>query len=112
MWSDPEDVKGWQVSPRGAGWLFGSQQSDQFMKINKLDLIVRGHQLVQEGYKYLFGEKKLVTVFSAPNYCYRCGNLGAVLCIDRDLKRKFKVFEAVPQKERVTPLNSATKYFL
>jgi serine/threonine-protein phosphatase PP1-1 len=25
VWSDPEDVETWAVSPRGAGWLFGDK---------------------------------------------------------------------------------------
>jgi len=27
MWSDPEDIETWQVSPRGAGWIFGSKST-------------------------------------------------------------------------------------
>ena len=25
MWSDPEEIDTWAVSPRGAGWLFGGK---------------------------------------------------------------------------------------
>lgn len=86
LWSDPEDIDGWGVSPRGAGYLFGSEvvmhvsrffsfiskfnSIVQFNKLNNVDLICRAHQLVMEGYKYMFNES-LVTVWSAPNYCYR-----------------------------------------
>lgn len=49
VWSDPDDVDTWTVSPRGAGWLFGSKATHMFTEINDLKLICRAHQLVQEG---------------------------------------------------------------
>lgn len=54
VWSDPEDVETWTVSPRGAGWLFGSKVTYMFMEVNDLKLICRAHQLVQEGMLFLF----------------------------------------------------------
>jgi len=67
VWSDPEEVDTWAVSPRGAGWLFGDKVSSevratsrnksfkadkhQFNHVNGLQLIARAHQLVNEGYK-------------------------------------------------------------
>lgn len=71
LWSDPEDTQGWGVSPRGAGYLFGSDVVAQFNSANDIDMICRAHQLVMEGYKWHFNETVL-TVWSAPNYCYRC----------------------------------------
>jgi len=111
MWSDPEDIETWQVSPRGAGWLFGSRVTNEFVSINNLEVIARAHQLVHDGYKFMFG-KQLVTVWSAPNYCYRCGNVAAILALDKDLKQDFKIFAAVPDDQRKVPQRQPVPYFL
>mmetsp|Transcript_37174 Transcript_37174/g.37850 ORF Transcript_37174/g.37850 Transcript_37174/m.37850 type:complete len:305 (+) Transcript_37174:170-1084(+) len=99
MWSDPEDITDWAISPRGAGYLFGSKVTSEFCQINGLDLICRAHQLVMEGYKYHFPDKNLVTVWSAPNYCYRCGNVASVLALDAHLNRDFQLFHEVPDPD-------------
>lgn len=90
LWSDPDgtqwiggvpastlahislspDIEGWGVSPRGAGYLFGQDVVQTFNHDNDIDLVARAHQLVMEGYKLMF-DKQIVTVWSAPNYCYR-----------------------------------------
>jgi serine/threonine-protein phosphatase 4 catalytic subunit len=112
MWSDPEDIDGWGLSPRGAGYLFGGDVVAKFNQTNDLTLIARAHQLVMEGYKQMFNEA-LVTVWSAPNYCYRCGNVASILELDEHLTQRFKVFEAAPQESRGVPSKKpAPDYFL
>jgi len=124
VWSDPEDIETWAVSPRGAGWLFGERPSRHFNRLNGLDLIARAHQLVQEGYKYMFldskqGEDKdgeqvgsLVTVWSAPNYCYRCGNVASILDVDEQQRREFRIFREVPASAAAMPPRHLVPYFL
>ena len=112
MWSDPEDIETWQVSPRGAGWIFGSKVTKEFNHINGLDLVCRAHQLVQEGYKYWFPEQSLVTVWSAPNYCYRCGNVAAILAIDENLETKFSIFKEVQESMKSVNPRNVLPYFL
>ncbi|CAD8077501.1 unnamed protein product [Paramecium sonneborni] len=92
LWSDPEDIDGWAANNRGAGYQFGKSVVNEFNHINDLILIARSHQLVMEGYKYEF-LKKLVTVWSAPNYCYRCGNKGCIMVLDENLEQSFQFFE-------------------
>jgi len=112
LWSDPEEIDGWGLSPRGAGYLFGGDVVAAFNQVNKIKLITRAHQLVMEGYKHMFSET-LVTVWSAPNYCYRCGNVAAILELDEHLNKYFKIFEAAPQEARGIPAkHPAPDYFL
>ena len=103
MWSDPEEsVEGWGVSPRGAGYLFGGDVVDKFNHTNNLDVIARAHQLVMEGYRWMFDES-LVTVWSAPNYCYRCGNVAAAMKVAEDGSISFVTYEAAPIDESLLP---------
>ena len=112
MWSDPEDIETWSINPRGAGWIFGYRVTDEFNHINGLKLVCRAHQLVQEGYKFWFPNKNLVTVWSAPNYFYRCGNAAAILCVSESLDYSFKMFNDVPQSAKSVPPRSVVPYFL
>jgi serine/threonine-protein phosphatase 4 catalytic subunit len=64
------DIPGWGLSPRGAGFLFGADITKAFAYNNAIDLIARAHQLAMDGFKLMF-DQTIVTVWSAPNYCYR-----------------------------------------
>lgn len=117
VWSDPEEVETWNVSPRGAGWLFGDKVATEFNHVNGLSLIARAHQLVNEGYKYHFKNKDVVTVWSAPNYCYRCGNVASIMKLggdDGNLTPRFTIFQAVPDDMRAVPAGRGARgeYFL
>ena len=102
LWSDPDEIVGWGMSPRGAGYLFGADVVHKFNHVNGLGLVARAHQLVMEGYRQMF-DGQLVTVWSAPNYCYRCGNIGAILELSdggaaepAGLAQVFSTFDAAP----------------
>ncbi|KAH7816123.1 putative protein phosphatase [Monocercomonoides exilis] len=114
MWSDPESgVTAWAPSPRGAGYLFGYQVTKEFCHLNQLSLICRAHQLVFEGYKYAFPEEQcLVTVWSAPNYSYRCGNIAAVMQLFANEDKHFILFSEVPDSKREIPPKMPIPYFM
>lgn len=114
MWSDPDEIPdAWRISPRGAGYLFGAKVTDEFNRVNGLELICRAHQLVMEGYKYQFRNQNICTVWSAPNYCYRCGNKASVLAFDENLERDHKMFDCVDEADYgVQQRNEVVPYFL
>ena len=98
MWSDPESkIEGFAISERGAGYIFGQSVADKFLEINKMQSILRAHQLCLDGYQEFFGGK-VITVWSAPNYMSRFGNLASVLEISEDLSKYFNVFEDADRK--------------
>jgi serine/threonine-protein phosphatase 5 len=74
MWSDPQAPKGRSPSKRGIGLSFGPDVTDNFLETNHLKMVVRSHEVRDEGYEWEHSNK-LVTVFSAPNYCDQVHNL-------------------------------------
>ena len=113
LWSDPDDeVKTFKPSPRGAGFLFNENIAKKFNHENNIELIARAHQLIKEGYKFMF-DNGLVTVWSCPNYCYMCGNDASVMEFDENMNRDFKIFEACPTEFRNQPQKKPVpEYFL
>ncbi|KAM3727393.1 Serine/threonine-protein phosphatase 2A catalytic subunit [Dirofilaria immitis] len=111
LWSDPDDRGGWGISPRGAGYTFGQDISETFNHGNGLTLISRAHQLVMEGYNWSH-DRNVVTVFSAPNYCYRCANQAAMVELDDELRYSFLQFDPAPRKTETNVVRQTPDYFL
>ena len=84
LWSDPSNqIQNFKKSIRGTGYLFGSIALNSFLKYQNLELIIRGHEPVDEGIFIQFG-KKIITVFSASFYCGLDPNKSGVLIIDEN----------------------------
>ena len=111
LWSDPEEREGWGQSPRGAGFVFGGDISRKFNFTNKLSMICRAHQLQQNGFQWSH-ENNVLTIFSAPNYCYRCGNLAAIMEIDENMKFELQTFDPAPRRGEASLEKYTPDYFL
>jgi serine/threonine-protein phosphatase 2A catalytic subunit len=104
IWSDPDERVSWGISPRGAGYTFGEDVTERWNSKNGLILTVRAHQLVMDGYQYTHNNQ-LLTLFSAPNYCYRCGNQAAILEIDDEFHTEIRQFDAAPREENSSQIH-------
>mmetsp|Transcript_4170 Transcript_4170/g.6116 ORF Transcript_4170/g.6116 Transcript_4170/m.6116 type:complete len:403 (-) Transcript_4170:184-1392(-) len=95
LWADPSpEVKTWEMSDRGVSYLFGDEVLKTFMETYDFDLFVRAHQVVENGYEfYPPDSRRLVTIFSAVNYCGQFDNSGAMLIVDSDLVCSFHVIK-------------------
>jgi diadenosine tetraphosphatase ApaH/serine/threonine PP2A family protein phosphatase len=130
-WSDPEPVQHWREGQRGAGHLFGPEQTRNFLQQNKLRLVARSHQLAMDGFQWQFplgGDWKkwgtriinvggnasetvqdgyLVTIWSAPNYTYKSGNLASVLNYGFSDKSILELKKFNSNKTRIVPTDLA-----
>ena len=112
LWSDPEEnIDGFNQSPRGAGYIFGQDVSRRFNEINNLKYVCRAHQLVMNGYNWSHS-KNVCTLFSAPNYCYRCGNQAGIMEVDEHLESIIQTFDPAPVKGETNISKRVPDYFL
>ena len=98
LWADPQPFPGKSPSKRGVGYSFGPDITEAFLNFNDLQLLVRSHEVKDEGYLVEHGGKT-ITVFSAPNYCDSMGNKGAFIHFEESCDPKFTQYEAVPHPD-------------
>ena len=75
-----------------------------FLAKHGLELICRAHQVVEDGYEFFSssdGSRKLVTIFSAPNYCGEFDNAGAMMVVNKDLLCSFKVLRPMSHRPSI-----------
>lgn len=106
LWSDPQDMPGWGPSKRGIGVAFGPDVTHRFLDANGLDIVVRSHEMKDQGYE-VGADGRLITIFSAPNYCDQMGNKGAYIKFDHRMEADFVQFSAVPHPN-VRPMQYAS----
>lgn len=95
LWTDPQTTPGRGASKRGVGLQFGPDVTKRFCEKNRLEAIIRSHEVRMEGYE-VEHDGKCITVFSAPKYCDSTENKGAYINIESDYKLQFNKFDAVP----------------
>lgn len=99
LWSDPtenDSVEGLHPNARGPGLVtFGPDRVLAFCKNNDLQMIVRAHECVMDGFER-FAQGHLITLFSATNYCGTANNAGAILVLGRDLVVVPKLIHPIP----------------
>lgn len=99
LWSDPtenDSVEGLRPNARGPGLVtFGPDRVMEFCKKNKLQLIIRAHECVMDGFER-FAQGQLITLFSATNYCGTANNAGAILVVGRGLVVVPKLIHPIP----------------
>ena len=104
LWSDPDkNVDGWGGNERGVSVTFNENIVNKVVEDLDIDLVCRAHQVVENGYEF-FADKKLVTVFSAPNYCNQFDNAGGMMIVDENLICGFKILTPKFKSVKINPM--------
>ncbi|OHS99817.1 serine/threonine protein phosphatase [Tritrichomonas foetus] len=122
-WSDPDErVQQWLKNARGAGYLFGADQTKKFCHLNKVKLVLRSHQMAMEGYQWYFNDieeeggqlGRLLLVWSAPDYAYVSKNAATILQYGFQGQERVTLKRFDKNVERITndPSNYSSPYFV
>jgi protein phosphatase len=96
VWSDPcDEIENFEKSHRGTGYLFGPTALKAFLDKNALKVLIRGHECVEDGYSIQF-DGKLITIFSASNYCGNVGNKAAIIMRKASGEQDYRQFAPLP----------------
>mmetsp|Transcript_13702 Transcript_13702/g.20870 ORF Transcript_13702/g.20870 Transcript_13702/m.20870 type:complete len:345 (-) Transcript_13702:397-1431(-) len=107
LWSDPDSkISGWGDNDRGVSFVFGADVVSNFLESQDLDLLVRAHQVVEDGYEFFAG-RRLVTLFSAPNYCGEFDNAGGMISVDENLMCSFQILKPSTRSSRFVKSDQA-----
>ena len=108
LWADPEPGQlFWGENERGVSVTFGENAVAAFLEKNDFDLIVRAHQVVEDGYQF-FADRRLVTIFSAPNYCGEFDNSGGIMSIDETMTCSFQILKPASRKRKTDSSNTTS----
>ena len=130
LWSDPTDNdEELGIKPNllrdsksfGNIVKYGPDIVNKFLEKNNLSMIIRGHECVADGFER-FDEGKVITLFSATDYCKRHKNAGAMLIINNNFEiiphliypvisvnTKWIINEDIMKKRPPTPLRKKNK---
>jgi serine/threonine-protein phosphatase 5 len=110
LWADPQKQQGRAPNKRGVSFSFGPDVTKRFLDNNGLNLLVRSHEVKMDGYE-VEADGRLVTIFSAANYCDSVGNKGAYIIFNgSDMKPQFRQFDAA-EHPNVKPMQYASQLF-
>jgi len=83
---------------RQCSYVYGTEATKQFLERNRLQAILRGHEVQNDGYRFSMTNgmiPRVITIFSAPNYCDVYKNKGACLQVHKD-QLKIRQFSSSP----------------
>jgi len=98
--SDPDPLSSdWQKNPRGASVTYGLPQVHEFLDKNNLDVLIRGHQSVENGFEFPFEpDRSTLTIYSAPvdSFSGKCS--GTILSIETNLNCTFTEIKPIERR--------------